>query len=116
MAVASDKVKGKAGIVVQANKNNQIDEIFRSMRTNIQFMLQGNQKVICFTSCTSGEGKTFNAANLGNRRGSRRLCLSLPAFLNYSGTIHHSGTSYRRLMSDLSRDIIVWQFNRRQDI
>ncbi len=64
VAVASDNVKQKAGIVVQANKNNQIDEIFRSMRTNIQFMLQGNQKVICFTSSTSGEGKTFNAANL----------------------------------------------------
>ena len=41
VAVASDNVKQKAGIVVQANKNNQIDEIFRSMRTNIQFMLQG---------------------------------------------------------------------------
>ena len=64
VAVASDNVKQKAGIVVQANKNNQIDEIFRSMRTNIQFMLQGSQKVICFTSSTSGEGKTFNAANL----------------------------------------------------
>ena len=50
--------------MVQANKNNQIDEIFRSMRTNIQFMLQGDQKVICFTSSNSGEGKTFNAANL----------------------------------------------------
>ena len=64
VAIASDNVKQKAGIVVQANKNNQIDEIFRSMRTNIQFMLQGDQKVILFTSSTSGEGKTFNAANL----------------------------------------------------
>ena len=64
VAVASENVKQKAGIVVQANKNNQIDEIFRSMRTNIQFMLQGDQKVILFTSSTSGEGKTFNAANL----------------------------------------------------
>jgi capsular exopolysaccharide synthesis family protein len=34
------------------------------MRTNIQFMMQGDQKVILFTSSTSGEGKTFNAANL----------------------------------------------------
>ena len=64
VAVASENVKDKAGIVVQANKNNQIDEIFRSMRTNIQFMLQGDQKVILFTSSTSNEGKTFNAANL----------------------------------------------------
>ena len=64
VAVASENVKQKAGIVVQANKNNQIDEIFRAMRTNIQFMLKADEKVICFTSSTSGEGKTFNAANL----------------------------------------------------
>lgn len=64
VAVASDSVKTAAGIVVHENENNQIDEIFRSMRTNIQFMMQGDQKVILFTSSTSGEGKTFNAANL----------------------------------------------------
>ena len=64
VAVASDSVKTAAGIVVQANKNNQIDEIFRSMRTNIQFLLKDDQKVILFTSSTAGEGKTFNAANL----------------------------------------------------
>ena len=62
--VASDSVKSTAGIVVQANKNNQIDEIFRSLRTNIQFMMKESDKVILFTSSTSGEGKTFLAANL----------------------------------------------------
>ena len=62
--VASESAKDSAGIVVQANKNNQIDEIFRSMRTNIQFMMKENEKVILFTSSTSGEGKTFLAANL----------------------------------------------------
>ena len=62
--VASDSVKTSAGIVVQANKNNQLDEIFRSMRTNIQFMMKESDKVILFTSSTSGEGKTFLAANL----------------------------------------------------
>jgi capsular exopolysaccharide synthesis family protein len=62
--VASDNVKTSAGIVVHANKNNQIDEIFRSLRTNIQFMLKEDEKTILFTSSTSGEGKTFLAANL----------------------------------------------------
>ena len=62
--VASDTVKDSAGIVVQANKNNQIDEIFRALRTNIQFMMKDDDKVILFTSSTSGEGKTFLAANL----------------------------------------------------
>jgi len=64
VAVTTDNVKDKAGIVVKANKNSLIDEIFRSMRTNIQFMLKKGEKVILFTSSTSGEGKTFNAANL----------------------------------------------------
>jgi capsular exopolysaccharide synthesis family protein len=34
------------------------------MRTNIQFLMKENDKAILFTSSTSGEGKTFNAANL----------------------------------------------------
>ena len=64
VAVASESAKSSAGIVVKENQNSQIDEIFRSLRTNVQFMLKEGQKVILFTSSTSGEGKTFNAANL----------------------------------------------------
>jgi len=64
VAVANEDAKTAAGIVVHENKNNQTDEIFRGMRTNIQFMMKENDKVILFTSATSGEGKTFNAANL----------------------------------------------------
>ena len=62
--VASESAKTKADIVVHENKNDQMEEIFRSLRTNLQFMLHENEKVIMFTSTTSGEGKTFNAANL----------------------------------------------------
>lgn len=64
VAMASETAKTKADIVVHENQNNQMEEIFRAMRTNIQFMLKENQKVISFTSSVSGEGKTFNAANL----------------------------------------------------
>ncbi|MBQ7422657.1 MAG: polysaccharide biosynthesis tyrosine autokinase [Prevotella sp.] len=64
VAVASETAKTKADIVVHENKNNQMEEIFRSMRTNLQFMLKEGQKVVMFTSTTSGEGKTFNCANL----------------------------------------------------
>lgn len=62
--VVSESVKEAAGIVVKADRNHQIDEIFRSMRTNIQFMMKEGEKVILFTSSVPGEGKTFNAANL----------------------------------------------------
>ena len=64
VAVASETAKTKADIVVHENQNNQMEEIFRSMRTNLQFMLEEGQKVVMFTSSTSGEGKTFNCANL----------------------------------------------------
>ncbi len=64
VAVVNESAKSTADIVVHENKNNQTDEIFRSMRTNIQFLLENNEKVILFTSSTAGEGKTFNAANL----------------------------------------------------
>lgn len=64
VAVASDTAKTKADIVVHENQNNQMEEIFRSMRTNLQFTLKENQKVILFTSGSSGEGKTFNTSNL----------------------------------------------------
>ena len=65
--VASDAAKkeGKADIVVHQNVNNLMEEIFRGLRTNIQFMLKEGEKVMMFTSSTSGEGKTFVASNIG---------------------------------------------------
>lgn len=64
VAVANESAKEKGDIVVHENKNNQMEEIFRTMRTNLQFIMKENEKVIMFTSSTSGEGKTFCAANL----------------------------------------------------
>ena len=65
--VASDAAKkeGKADIVVHQNVNNLMEEIFRGLRTNIQFILKSDEKVIMFTSSTLGEGKTFVASNIG---------------------------------------------------
>lgn len=64
VAVAADAAKNKADIVIHENKNNMMEEIFRSMRTNLLFMMKEGQKVIMCTSTNSGEGKTFNAGNL----------------------------------------------------
>ena len=64
IAIASNSAKSKAGNVVHENQNNQMEEIFRALRTNLQFMLHEGEKVVLFTSSTSGEGKTFTASNL----------------------------------------------------
>lgn len=64
MASDAAKKEGKADIVVHQNKNNLMEEIFRGLRTNMQFMLKKDERVIMFTSSTSGEGKTFVASNV----------------------------------------------------
>lgn len=55
----------KYAIAVRENDNDIMAETFRSLRTNLLFMLgDPDKKVILVTSTTSGEGKTFIASNL----------------------------------------------------
>lgn len=51
-------------IAVFENQNTLMSETFRNVRTNLQFMLKSDQKVILVTSTVSGEGKSFISANL----------------------------------------------------
>ena len=64
VAVSTESAKTKGEIIIHENRNNQMEEIFRSMRTNLQFVLENDEKVVMFTSSTSGEGKTFITSNL----------------------------------------------------
>ena len=51
-------------IAVFENQNNLMSETFRNVRTNLQFMLGNDKKVILVTSTVSGEGKSFISGNL----------------------------------------------------
>ena len=52
-------------LVVSPTDTSSATELFRLMRTNLQFMLGGdNDKVVLMTSTRSGEGKSFIALNL----------------------------------------------------
>lgn len=52
-------------LVVRANSRNVIDEAFRVVRTNLEFMLGNEQhKTVIVTSFNPGSGKTFVSANL----------------------------------------------------
>lgn len=54
-----------SSIVVDKNSNNMVMEAFRSLRTNLQFVMKNTEgKVVFFTSSSSGEGKTFISSNL----------------------------------------------------
>lgn len=55
----------KESIVVRKGDNSSISELFRLLRTNLQFLLTNkNDKVILTTSSVSGEGKSFISLNL----------------------------------------------------
>lgn len=59
------KRHGGSPIVVEKDNNDVMAEAFRSLRTNLQFVMRKTSgKVVMFTSTTSGEGKTFVACNL----------------------------------------------------
>lgn len=51
-------------IVLHENHNDLMEEVYRSVRTNLLYMLRPGQKVILFTSTGPGEGKSFTAGNI----------------------------------------------------
>ncbi len=55
---------GTRAVVVRENKNDQMEEAFRSLRTNLQFVLEPGKNVILVTSSMSGEGKSCVSSNL----------------------------------------------------
>jgi tyrosine-protein kinase Etk/Wzc len=57
----------KQSLVTGTNSRSVISEQFRSLRTNLQFVLDGSKSnVLLFTSSMSGEGKSFLSLNLGS--------------------------------------------------
>ena len=62
--LTDEKNTKEGSIAVFENQNNLMSETFRNIRTNIQFLLQNDKKVILVTSTVSGEGKSFTSANL----------------------------------------------------
>jgi capsular exopolysaccharide synthesis family protein len=71
---------GKSVVVNRSNRS-AIAEMFRMLRTNLQYMAKGEpKKVILVSSSVSGEGKSFVTINLGisiSLSGQRTLLLGL---------------------------------------
>lgn len=62
--ISHNKGKKQAAVLIDAPKS-AISESIRTVRTNIDYFLQGKRnKVILFTSTMSGEGKSFNSLNI----------------------------------------------------
>ena len=59
--------KSQDRVVVREGKTTPIVEMFRMIRTNLQFMIGGTKSpVILVTSSVGGEGKSFTAINLAS--------------------------------------------------
>ncbi len=56
--------KHAENIIVSKEPKSAIAESFRSLRTNLQFMVKEEKKIIAITSTIAGEGKTFISVNL----------------------------------------------------
>lgn len=65
--LTAHKKDSKPHVVVKENSRNSINEAFRVLRTNIEFMLgnKAQSHVIMLTSANPGSGKTFVSYNLG---------------------------------------------------
>ena len=58
--------KRKGDLIVKAGNRSAISEMFRLLRTNLNYLNTGkNKPVFLITSSISGEGKTFITVNLG---------------------------------------------------
>ena len=62
--LTDEKDDKNGSIAVFENQNNLMSETFRNIRTNLQFMLGNDKRVILVTSTVSGEGKSFVSSNL----------------------------------------------------
>ncbi|MCE7059712.1 tyrosine-protein kinase [Dyadobacter sp. CY343] len=53
-----------AGSVIKMTSRSAVAEQFRALRTNLQYLGDGNCRIIMFTSSVGGEGKSFVSINL----------------------------------------------------
>ncbi|MBK9337676.1 MAG: polysaccharide biosynthesis tyrosine autokinase [Lewinellaceae bacterium] len=116
--LGSIALRGKKDpVVVRAGSRSAISEMFRLLRTNLQFVL-GDEKspVVLVTSGISGEGKTFISANLGMTMalsGKRTVVIGLdlrkPKLGQYLGEANpaHGITHY--LIGQADADAIIVQ-------
>lgn len=103
-------------LVVSATDTSSATELFRLIRTNLQFMLGGeNDKVVLMTSTRSGEGKSFISLNLAATlsllEGKRVLLVGMdirnPQLANYLGINPPMGLTNYLSTSNVSLESII---------
>lgn len=120
-------------IVVQQHKRDITNEAFRVVRTNLEFMINGQTQlsspdkqrttgqIIMLTSFNPGSGKTFITANLGASfgiRGSKVICVDLDfrrgSLSEFVGSPKQGLTNYLGGQADSYKEMIA-QLNVNKD-
>jgi capsular exopolysaccharide synthesis family protein len=107
--------KNDSPIVVNTGSRSAIAEMFRLLRTNLQFLFPGKDKFgLLITSTTSGEGKTFVTLNLGMSfaiSGKRTIIVGLdlrkPKLTEYLGQPKTGSGVTNHLVADIAYEDIV---------
>ena len=82
-------LRGEASIVVRQGSRNVINEAFRVLRTNLEFMMRDpSRNVVAVTSFNPGSGKSFISSNLA-------VCLAIKGHrvLVVDGDLRHGSLS-----------------------
>lgn len=102
--------------VVSQHSRDIINEAYRVVRTNLEFMVNEEKKckIVMLTSFNPGSGKTFITANLGATfaiRDSRVICIDLDlrrgSLSEYVNKPKHGLTNYLGGQSDNYQELIV---------
>lgn len=115
------KDEEKREMVVQDKNRNIINEAFRVVRTNFEFILgnEGKNKVVMFTSMNQGSGKTFISMNLAMAfaiKGKKTVVIDLDlrkaALSEFISSPRHGVSEYLNgRISDFREIIIKGQFS-----
>lgn len=110
------KEEEKREMVVQDKNRNIINEAFRVVRTNFEFIMgnEGKNKVVMFTSMNQGSGKTFISMNLAMAfaiKGKKTIVIDLDlrkaALSEFISSPRHGVSDYLNGRISNFRDIII---------
>ncbi|RME93922.1 MAG: polysaccharide biosynthesis tyrosine autokinase [Bacteroidetes bacterium] len=108
----------KSELVVRAGSRSAINEMFRQLRTNLNYLqVDQVEKTLAITSYTAGEGKSFIALNLAltyamTKRKTLLLELDLrkPKLATYLGQAKASPGICDVLVGERSLEEVTWQY------
>ncbi len=107
--------KSENRVVIQPGRSSSVSELFRLIRSNLQFILNNQRdKVVLMTSTVSGEGKSFISINLAASfaiLGKRTLLVGMdirsPKLAEYLGITTKRGLTEYLSSESVSLDSII---------